>query len=330
MSTSFESQPNTRNADGNTVAVPIEFFDRIIERLDRMERSLTRLDAVEARLDRLAGPVDQAPKLVAAMTDTVDGWTRAAQLRGVDVDAALATGGRLLERVAAPDTLARLERIVERLDAVESSLDMASQLPGMAAMTADIIDGWIRQAQRRGLDLDATLKALLPALTALADPHVVKALEALAHRAPELAELVDTGPKLVAAAVDAFDGVMARMAAKGTDIQSVSESLTVALSKLAELLNSPQYKALMNSGVLDPSTLDMVGKAGSALVHARMEACVETGMFGALRATSDKDIQRAIGFAIKFAHAFGQELAQPDNLKHLAAQGQSAPRLSAP
>ena len=324
---STDSHAPSPKSEG-TVAVPAGFFDQLIDRLDRVEQRLAQLDRVEARLDAVATPVEQAPKLVAAMTDTVDSWTMSAQARGVDVDASLTAATRLLEKAVAADNVARIERIIDRLDTVESSLTFAEQLPGVAAMAGDIADNWI--ARTEGLDLDATLKAAIPALTALADPKVVAAVETLAKRAPELAALVDSGPKLVAAAVDTVDGMMGRLVERGTDLQAMSESVAVGLSKLGDVLNSPQYLALMNSGVLDPSTLDMVGKAGSALVHARLEACVETGMFGALRATSDKDIQRAIGFAIKFAQAFGQELAQPDNLKHLAAQGEKPQRLPAP
>ena len=308
---SMASAPDPRpTAAPASIVVPTDVLDRILARLDRMEQ----------QLEKLADPVDQAPNLIAAATDTVDGWTRSAQDRGVDLDASVAAGARLLERLANTETLERLERIIARLDAVEGSLDIATQLPGTIAMAGDVTDQWIRRAQDEGLDIDATLKAALPCLMALSNPKIISALETLAQRTPELAKLVDDGPKLIAAAFDSLDGVMKGFTDRGVDVQAMSENIAAALSKLSELLNSPQYLALMNSGVLDPSTLDMVGKAGSALVHARMEACVETGMFGALRATSDRDIQRAIGFAIKFAHAFGRELAQPDNLKHLAAQ----------
>lgn len=300
--------------------VPTTVLEQILARLDRMER----------RMDELATPVQQAPALVAAVTDTVDEWTKAAQARGVDLDASLNAGGRLVEQLTAPETLARLERIINRLNAVEESLAVAAQLPGTVAMLSDTVDQWIQQAQKHGVDLDESLKAVLPTLATLADPKVQHALETLMKQAPQLAELVDQGPKLVAATVDSIDGVLGRLNERGVDVQAMSESVAVALSKLGEVLNSPQYTALMNSGVLDPSTLDMVGKAGSALVRARMEACVEKGMFGALQATSDRDVQRSIGFAIKFAQSFGQELNQPDNIKHLAALKQQPARLPAP
>ena len=313
MATSVESSVNPSGA----VVVPAEFLDRILDRLDRMER----------RIEQLAAPVEQVPPMIAAVADTVDGWTRQAQDRGLDPDAALAAGGPLLQRLADPDTIGRLERILGRLDAVENSLDVADQLPGLVAMIGDVVDDLAAKAHANGVDLDASLKAAAPALAALAEPRVLQAVETLAKQAPDIAGLIEQGPHLIAGAVDSLDGLMARLTAQGVDVQALSESIATAFSKLGDLLNSPQYKALMNSGVLDPSTLDMVGKAGSALVHARMEPCVETGMFGALRATSDKDVQRAIGFAIKFANAFGQELSQPDNLKHLAALSQPSQRL---
>ena len=216
-----------------------------------------------------------------------------------------------------------LDRLMNRLDRLEQRLDQLAapveQAPHVIGAVADTADGWLRQAQAQGIDIDAALKAAGPLLLTLADPKLLHAINGLAQQLPDIAKLADAGPKALAAITDTVDSWIAQLSAQGVDAQAMTENIAAALAKLGELLKSPQYAALMNSGVLDPDTVEMVGKAGSALVHARKEACIETGMFGALRATGDRDVQRAIGFAIKFANAFGQELAQPDNLKHLAA-----------
>ena len=319
--------------------VPAEFLDRMMDRLDRMEQRLEQLvqaapsPARQRQLEaaeRSLAVAAAMPSTAAMVGDMIDGWIQRASDRGIDVDARLQAGLQAMEALTEPHRLEALSRLSEQLPQLEALAKQLDALPGLLATAADVVDGWIRRAQNDGVDLDATLQAILPTLRVIADPKVVGALTTLAEKAPELADVVDQGPQMLAAAVDSLDGVMGRLVTQGVDIQKTAENAAVALSKFAALLNSPQYQALMNSGVLDPSALEMVGKAGSALVHARMEACVETGMFGALRATGDKDVQRALGFAIKFAQTFGQELALPDNLKHLAAQGNQPPPSATP
>jgi uncharacterized protein YjgD (DUF1641 family) len=70
-------------------------------------------------------------------------------------------------------------------------------------------------------------------------------------------------------------------------------------------------EALLQSGVLDPAALQIIGGLGRALIDTASARPAPIGVIGLLRALGDPDIQRALGFLMNFAARFGSRLPQP-------------------
>jgi uncharacterized protein YjgD (DUF1641 family) len=68
-------------------------------------------------------------------------------------------------------------------------------------------------------------------------------------------------------------------------------------------------EALLNSGVLDPAALSLIGEFGRALVETASAPSRKVGAMGLLSALGDPDVQRAVGFLVTFAQRFGARLA---------------------
>jgi uncharacterized protein YjgD (DUF1641 family) len=66
--------------------------------------------------------------------------------------------------------------------------------------------------------------------------------------------------------------------------------------------------ALLNSGVLAPGTLRVVGELGRALTETADAPPTTAGPIGLLRAIGQPDVQRALGFLVTFAERFGRRL----------------------
>lgn len=220
-----------------------------------------------------------------------------------------------------------LERVLERLEAIEAKVDRWStlqrldaataqiqQAPHLAAMTADIFDAWMSKRVEEGIDPQAAAQGLGELARVVADPKVLGALTQLSARLPDLARVAEDGPKMVAFAVDAFDALAARAAREGLEPDAVLKSLLTLGVRVTEVLDSPQFKALLDSDVLAPETLEIVGRAGRALTEQSSEACRRTGLIGTLRAAGDPDVQRTLDFALGFARKFGSQMdcAQPE------------------
>jgi uncharacterized protein YjgD (DUF1641 family) len=71
-----------------------------------------------------------------------------------------------------------------------------------------------------------------------------------------------------------------------------------------------ELDALLNSGVLAPATLRIVGELGRALTETAAAPPPAAGVVALLRALRHPDVQRALGFLVTFAERFGRRLRE--------------------
>jgi uncharacterized protein YjgD (DUF1641 family) len=212
---------------------------------------------------------------------------------------------------------AALERLDRRLARIEESLAdakaMGNRAPPLVGALVDSLDDAARRAQDAGADLDERAATALKMLERLTEPKSARALE-------QLLGLAEAAPAAVGMAVDTMDALCQRTAAAGIDLDSRAKNLLVALEKLTspaalrvlqDLLDRVDVvEGLLASGILDPAPVAIVSRAGQALAFTGRESPPPVGPWGALRALKDADIQRALGFALRFAQRFGRSLGE--------------------
>lgn len=190
--------------------------------------------------------------------------------------------------------------------------------------------------------------AFAPTLINLVNsPEFQKLLDVLST--PETLEaiivLMENMDKL-AFAVEAIDGFLqrgdviiesvaasvkdAKAGVEGSDIKKVMDSLPqimeatpqlldatsqllpiLASEPMQEFINSGALDRLLNSGILAPQTIDVVGHAGGALVESydkTKTTDTRAGLFALLGAARDPDVQKALGFFVEFGKQFGKEI----------------------
>jgi hypothetical protein len=158
----------------------------------------------------------------------------------------------------------------------------------------------------------------------LEDPRTAAALARLLDRAEELerlltavAEGVKFGRGMVATAVDVADEQAQKLTDEGIDpAQAVLGGLRAALW-LGGRIKARELEALgvlLRSDVLAPEAVAVVAGAADALVESRGEGeeAPRVGLFGLLRSLSDPDVQRSLGFLLRFAKNFGRILNKGD------------------
>ncbi len=220
------------------------------------------------------------------------------------------------------DVAQSLQRIESRLDRLEDSIArvtaLLDQAPPMMATVADIVDDELRQATDQGVDVDQRLRQLTRLSAKLTDPAILNSLEKLADRADSLetlVNLIDDLPDGMAMAMDIFDEFIDDARARGIDPVRTLAKLESASLRFARFVQSDQFSTLMDSHLLEPSTVDVLSRAATALAEASDPAEEHSaGFFALLRATRDDDVRSAMGFAIAFARRFGEHLDQPSQL----------------
>ena len=214
-------------------------------------------------------------------------------------------GQQLAERLKSEKTLNAMDKILARIDTLEQAVRRLSELmtqgPGLLSMAADMADETYKQAADRGVYLEERMGAALQLAERLTETANVKKLNALL-------DLSDQIPGLIAMGVDTIDEGYRWASAQGLDLGTLSNQGITVLKKLSEVLSTQEFDALMESGVLSPKALKIIGQMGGALTESQAEPIKPVGALGMIRALGDPDRKRAIGFLMQFTKKLGAQL----------------------
>lgn len=242
-----------------------------------------------------------------------------------------ATIKRLNERLNEERTVQAIDKLLDRIDTLENAVANLSTImdqgPGMLAMATDIADETYRKANSSGISLENRFNNALHIAEKLTAPAMVEKLD-------HLLQLVDQAPGLIAMTTDVVDDTYRRMSAQGINIENrlavalnIAEKLTTPamVEKLDNLLQladqAPGLIAMTvdmvdeemgkvnNSRIDIPALLEVGKQLSSAVTKSRTMADAKVGgIFSMLKTMRDPDRQRAIGYLMNIAKAFGQEL----------------------
>lgn len=255
-----------------------------------LNRLLDRMDALENAMQQLSATIGQGPAMLAMMGDVVDEGIRNANASGINVEERAINVLHLLNKLTEPKMAHQLEAL----------LNLAEQAPGLAAMVGDMVDNTVRSAAASGIDLEERAFTTLQLLNRLTEPKMVKQLE-------QLLELAEQAPGLLAMAGDVVDDAFRSANAAGIDIETMVKQGGVAAQRLSDLMRSTEFTTLMDSGMLDPKAVSLLGCAADALIRSQQQS-QKLGPMGLLGALRDPDVQSALGFFMTFAKEFGKNI----------------------
>lgn len=150
----------------------------------------------------------------------------------------------------------------------------------------------------------------------LADPRTIQALNKLLEELPATVFLLDMlkgflkrGPEIAENISDS----LAPFRPSPGDVAQTKETLDNAVAaavKLKEFLNSAQFKALIESDILKPESIQLVSLLARSLTTSvqNYDSEAKLGVIGLLRALNDPDVQRSTNFLVGILKNFGTEL----------------------
>lgn len=206
----------------------------------------------------------------------------------------------------------RLKRLEDMLQGLSGVIDTA---PAVIATATDSIDYVIREAQDRGLDLEARAQDSLRVVEKLTEPKTLRTLERALEHADKLDVVVDqldALPGAFATVVNIFDEAMRYATEQGVDFDRMVRVMVGASTHIITFAQSKEFESLLTSDLLDPKALGVVQKATTALKQTQQETGGRSGLMGMWRAMRDPDVQRALDFGVRFGRRFGSMLGQPN------------------
>ncbi|MCG8350209.1 MAG: DUF1641 domain-containing protein [Chloroflexales bacterium] len=276
-----------------------------------------RQDAAGQLLDRLNEPrtsealnrlLDHA-ELLAYSVSSLDSFLRRGEVIIDNVATSVADIKRELPIDRVPDS-AQLERLV-------------AQLPQLIEAANRLAELTKRPEFQNTLDLlsdPATLNALNRLLSrSELIVFLVESLDTLLQRGDVLTDnlrssLQDMGlgsPEASATIIRSLEALAIFLPAVPT-LLSVAPKFIEIIERLQPFVSSPEFDALLKSGVFHTDTVNLVGRAGDAFVESydtmRMHDR-KLGPIGLLLALNDPDVQRILALLVSFSRRFGRSLA---------------------
>mgnify|MGYP001813780932 FL=1 len=232
------------------------------------------------------------------------------------------------EQMSDPETAESLSRLIGRAKDVEHLIERAvyanNAADGLFATVADVIDEQCEKINQSGTSVDERLGSLVNLFLKVTEPETVSALSRLIDRLPQLEEasrLLDEVPNLLAVVTDLVDEFAANLKSQGVELEkSISQGLH-ALLWLGCRVSEDELERLgylLRSDVLDPNALEVVGHAATSLARCQRETCEQRtsdriGLIGLLKALRDPNLQRTVGFGVRFAKCFGDSNGRASN-----------------
>lgn len=188
----------------------------------------------------------------------------------------------------------RLDRLEERLEPVFAVVDHANA--GLAAFT-DTTDEKIAAIHR----FDERLEKAAELVELLTQPETLEKLQTAVHQFGDM-------PKVVAATGDVVDEWMKDAAESGVDVGSLAESLNHFTVVVLRLLTNERFRCMLDSSILTVESfvpLEALADGAKATLHGNPKP---VGLFGAMSAMRDPDIQLAVGFALETGKIVGKAI----------------------
>jgi len=285
-----------------------------------LSRLMDQLQVLEHSLEGLRLIVESGPGVVAGLADSLDEFCRQAGMSSVDLDQRIQKGLQLLGKLTQPATLEALAGLVAQAHVLDQSTGLLAEIlergPGVAAAVADSVDELYRDALRSGIDPHARLKACLEIARKATEPRLLRTVrdllehgEAIERLSLGAVQLAEQGPSVVAAVTDILDEWCRAAGKAGVNIELLRRRAAMLGAQLLRLVGSDEFGALLQSGILEPKTLGVLGSAGEALASSRSAGSERLGRLGLVRAMGDPDVQRALNFFVSFAKRFGRSLS---------------------
>ncbi len=211
------------------------------------------------------------------------------------------------------ETLSLLKSIDKRLSRLENKRNFdAADLPFQNEMSifTDSVDDFLNPASEKGSSNLRKLEIIKELVDNLGDEDnlravidLSKSLKDIAYLTSHLREIENT----VSIVTDSTDEIMAKAVEKGLNLEELARNLSKLSGELIDLIESGTFNKLIESGILDSKSIEVVGALGHSLAVSKGTE-KRVGPLGIISAIFNKDIQRSIGFTLNLATHFGRKL----------------------
>ncbi|MCB0033356.1 MAG: DUF1641 domain-containing protein [Anaerolineales bacterium] len=257
-----------------------EALNQILDRIELIAFTVTAVDGLLQRSEQIA---DEAARSVADLkASTPPEFTTFVQHLPQLLEILpqfLAFAPTLIQLVNSPE-FQKLLNVLSNPKTLEAIIVLMENMDKLA-FAVQAIDGFL---QRADVIIESVATSVHDARLGIESSDLKKALGTLP-------QLIDATPQL---------------------LEATSQLLPILASEpMQNFIHSGALDRLLNSGILAPQTVNVVGHAGGALVESYDKTRAtdnRAGLLALLGAVRDPDVQKALGFFVEFGKQFGKEI----------------------
>lgn len=265
---------------------------QIIDNAPLIAILVTGADGFLRRGDELAGNLGDTLREAASsnsLTNSTDGAELVAQLPALlkSLPKLAKAGTKLAKLTDAPEfddfldknNLATFKLLVGEVNKPETLNAIAQiiQLAPVAAVLLGGIDGFLKRGDVIMENIGVLIREAQPQISGANFDEIVRIAQQLPQMLPALLQNLPT--------------------------------LMRTGARLAEITESAEVQAFLNSKMLSPQTIGFLGEVGEMVVTTQenfQAAPKEVGVWGLYKAINDPDVQRGLGFIIELGRNFGK------------------------
>jgi uncharacterized protein YjgD (DUF1641 family) len=311
-----------------------ERMGELVLRLGEPEtlEAVTRIGVMLPQIEYAVNALAAGPELLEEGLEMARDKMEAEGLDAADTQQRLDAATEALNALSRKEALQAMKRLGESLPHVAPFLDAAArtgrdlaEVEGTDALTDRISESLLRIIEPEALDALTRVAAMTPqleyAVTALtAGPEVLEeVMETVRHGAEKNGRDPNEMARLTQSALDALSKLSDPKVTQALDrldpaalvelTSTASEPETKeALLKLVKL--APQLEPPLSALPVQPHTLELLRTLNESVESELTSEPRSIGVFGGLRALSDRRVQRALGLAVAVAERLGERLEQ--------------------
>lgn len=220
------------------------------------------------------------------------------------------------------EILEMLKKIDGKLDRLESRVDsIENEKLGLVndglSILSDSVDDHFNPQNPNGLNNLDKINKVQKIMSNLTSDDTLKALTQMSENLKNIADLtvkVQQTEDVISIMLDSFDDFFQKAMEQGLDIEDFMSNLKRFSFLMLDAFESGAFNELMDSGILDPSSIKTVGALGKSMATSgKMKN--SAGPVSLVSAIFNPEIQRSLGFLLTFATHFGRSLKSQRTLQ---------------
>lgn len=208
-----------------------------------------------------------------------------------------------------------LTRLENKIDSIESRLTRLDHIQSEATLAAtsivNSIDTKIAQSNELRWQAAEAADEIKRSFEQISLVELVSSINKIITALPEIERglsKIENINHFIATTTNSFDDSIAQLNSQGFDVHEFQSNLAEVVKKLSKVIEDGSFKKFLDSGIIDPSSIEIIGQVGKSLAESHSKTVVKPQFVSFIKGFKDQNIRYTIRFFIEFCRSLGKNI----------------------